>query len=154
MLPVSVPDTAKLGSSIGKVEVTTGVQTVPAVRTRRRFKIESPVAILVPVLVNVYVQTRALLGPDSDVSFAVTFGISRNTAETVVGAVKVTVVEALLVLATLPFQPKNSYPGAGIAVMETGVPAFKKVPEAIDTVPPAAGETAVVNWYCVVKLAV
>jgi hypothetical protein len=71
----------------------------------------------------------------------------------------VTVVEAALALPNVAepevtLQLSKAYPALAVAVRVVGVPEVKYVPEAGVTVPSPAGETAVVNWYCVLKSAV
>src|SRR5579872_2478762 len=80
-------------------------------------------------------------------------------AVTVCGAVMVTVVDALVVLATGPVQFTNAKPLFATAVIGTTVPVSANPPTSkafggIETVPAPVGDTAVVSEYCVLKVAV
>ena len=107
-----------------------------------------------PLLDRVMVQTRAEAGPDFAEICAARVGVRPMLAVTVSGPDIVTVVEALVLLATGPFQDTKTYPTAGTVLRFTTVPAAYHPPEAGVTVPLPAGATAVVSWYCGVKLAV
>ena len=82
---------------------------------------------------------------DAGVKEATGAGIAPKLAVTLCGAPMVTVVDALLALATLPVQLLNMKPAFGVAARFTVVPAAKKAPEAGETVPSLAGFAAVVN---------
>ena len=69
------------------------------------------------------------------------------------GPVIVTVVEGLFGLATAPVQFVKLYPALAVAEIGTIAPAAKN-PDTGSTVPPVAGDAAVVNRYCVSNAAV
>ena len=72
-------------------------------------------------------------------------------ASIVVFAVNVIVIVELDM--SVPFQPTNSYPSFGVAVILTDVP-LSYVPPVLDTPPPLVAVTANVNWVTVVVVVV
>ena len=74
-----------------------------------------------------------------------------NKASIVVFAVNTIVIVELDM--SVPFQPANSYPSFGVAVMLTDVPS-SYVPPVLDTPPPSAAVTANVYWVTVVVVVV
>jgi hypothetical protein len=150
------PPAAMSPTASGKTAglVITGVQAGPAVRVRVRPVICAARAEPRPLLAREIVQTREAYAPVFAEIRAVRFGLRVMLAVTDAGPVSVIVVDALALLATGPIQEAKAYNVDGVALRFTTVPAEYHPPEAGDTVPLPAGATAVVSWYCVVKLAV
>jgi hypothetical protein len=150
------PPDAMLPTASGNVAglVITGVQAGPAVRVSVKPASCAALAGPGPLLDNVMDQTRAAYDPDLVEIRAARVGVRPMMAVTVCGPDIVTVVEALVLLATGPLQDTKTYPVVGRALRLTTVPAAYHPPEAGVTVPLPAGETAVVSWYWVVKFAV